>query len=149
MGATALLNEAEVRPPGSGFLGRLRATGPAGLASAGVIVIATFAAFFGPLLAPYSPVETNLALAWVGPVGGHLLGFDGQGRDVLSRLLAGATTSMLGPLAVVVLAMTGGTLLAVIAAWRRTTRRCSTPVTGWRHPARSSGLGRTALGVTC
>ena len=74
-----------------GILGRLRATGPAGLASAGVIVIATFAAVFGPLLAPYSPVLTNLTLAWVGPVGGHLLGFDGQGRDVLSRLLAGAT----------------------------------------------------------
>ena len=119
MGATALLNEAEVRTPGTGFLGRLRATGPAGLASAGVIVIATFAAFFGSLLAPYSPVETNLALAWVGPVGGHLLGFDGQGRDVLSRLLAGAATSMLGPLAVVILAMTAGTLLAVVAAWRR------------------------------
>ncbi len=115
MGATALLNEAEVRPPGTGFLGRLRATGPAGLASAGVIVIATFAAFFGSLLAPYSPVETNLALAWVGPVGGHLLGFDGQGRDVLSRLLAGATTSMLGPLAVVLLAMTAGTLLFAYA----------------------------------
>ena len=55
----------------------------------------------------------------VGPAGGHLLGFDFQGRDVLSRLLAGAQSSMLGPLAVVVLSMTAGTLLAVAAAWRR------------------------------
>jgi peptide/nickel transport system permease protein len=84
-----------------------------------VIAVAAFAALFGTLLAPYSPVLTNLALAWVSPDGGHLLGYDGQGRDLLSRLLAGAATSMLGPLAVVVLAMTGGTLLAVIAAWRR------------------------------
>src|SRR5205809_5744990 len=32
----------------------------------------------------------------IGPTGGHLLGFDVQGRDVLSRLLVGAQTSMLG-----------------------------------------------------
>ena len=49
-----------------------------------MIAVATCAALFGPLLAPYSPVLTNLSLAWVGPDGGHLLGFDGQGRDVLS-----------------------------------------------------------------
>jgi peptide/nickel transport system permease protein len=84
-----------------------------------VIAAATLAALFGSLLAPYSPVLTNLSLAWVGPDGGHLLGFDGQGRDVLSRLLAGAATSMLGPLGVVIGAMTAGTLLAVVAAWRR------------------------------
>jgi len=119
MGAAVLITDADVRPPGTGILGRLRATGPAGLASAGVIVIGTFAAFFGSLLAPYSPVETNLSLAWVGPAGGHLLGFDGQGRDVLSRLLAGAATSMLGPLAVVAISVTAGSLLAIIAAWRR------------------------------
>ena len=63
-----------------------------------MIAIATSPPSSGSLLAPYSPVLTNLSLAWVGPDGGHLLGFDGQGRDVLSRLLAGAATSMLGPL---------------------------------------------------
>ena len=63
MGAAALIADADVRPPGTGFLGRLRATGPAGLASAAVLVIAMFAAVFGSLLAPYSPVLTNLSLA--------------------------------------------------------------------------------------
>ena len=38
---------------------------------------------------------------------------------MLSRLLAGAQSSMLGPLAVVVGALVIGTALAVIAAWRR------------------------------
>jgi len=38
---------------------------------------------------------------------------------VLSRLLAGAQSSMLGPLAVVILSVTAGTLLAITAAWRR------------------------------
>jgi peptide/nickel transport system permease protein len=100
-------------------VGLLRATGPAGIASAIVIAIATFVALFGPLLAPYPPNLPDLSLAWVGPTGGHLLGFDFQGRDVLSRLLAGAQTAMLGPLAVVIASMTAGTLIAVTAAWRR------------------------------
>jgi len=100
-------------------LALVRATGPAGIASATVISAATFAAAFGPLLAPYDPDLPNLSLAWAGPAGGHLLGYDFEGRDVLSRLLAGAQSSMLGPLAVVILSVTAGTLLAVTAAWRR------------------------------
>jgi peptide/nickel transport system permease protein len=100
-------------------LSGLRGTGVAGMVSAAVIALATIAAVFGPLLAPYNPDLPNLALAWVGPVGGHLLGFDFQGRDILSRLLAGAQSSMLGPLAVVVLSMTAGAVLAVVSAWRR------------------------------
>ena len=55
-------------------LARLRATGPAGIASAAVIAVATFAAAFGPLLAPYDPDLPDLSLSWAGPAGGHLLG---------------------------------------------------------------------------
>lgn len=116
---SALTTQPGARPGRARLLGRLRATGPAGIVSACVIAAATFAAVFGTLLAPYSPVLANLSLAWIGPSGGHVLGYDGQGRDVLSRLLAGATSSMLGPLAVVILSMAAGTLLAVAAAWRR------------------------------
>ncbi len=102
-------------------LSGLRGTGVAGMVSAAVIALATLAAVFGPLIAPYNPNLPNLSLAWVAPGGGHLLGYDFQGRDVFSRLLAGAQSSMLGPLAVVVLSMTAGALLAVAAAWRRGT----------------------------
>jgi peptide/nickel transport system permease protein len=100
-------------------VGLLRGTGVAGMISAGVIALATVVAVIGGLIAPFSPTAPNLALAFVGPTGGHLLGFDYEGRDVLSRLLAGAQSSMLGPLAVVVGALVIGTLLAVIAARRR------------------------------
>jgi peptide/nickel transport system permease protein len=103
----------------AGAAGFLRSTGPAGMVSAGVIAIATVFAVVGPVVAPYSPVLPNVGLAWVGPAGGHLLGFDFEGRDVLSRLIAGAQSSMIGPLAVVVGAMALGTVLAVVAAWRR------------------------------
>src|SRR5215467_2440393 len=104
---------------GRSAIGLLRGTGAAGVASAIVIAIATVVAVIGSLIAPFNPTLPNLATAFVGPTGSHLLGFDAVGRDVLSRLLAGATTSMLGPLPVVVGSLLAGTLLAVIAAWRR------------------------------
>ncbi len=118
MSVAAALATARSVPRGRA-LGLMRATGPAGIASAIVIVAATLVAVFGTLIAPYNPDLPNLSLAWIGPAGGHLLGYDFQGRDVLSRILAGAQTAMLGPLAVVVGSMTVGTLLAVAAAWRR------------------------------
>ena len=93
--------------------------GKAGTAAAVVVAIAVLAAIFGPWLAPGNPDLPDLQIAWVGPAAGHLLGFDFEGRDVLSRLLAGAQSAMLGPLAVVVLAMAGGTAFALISAWRR------------------------------
>jgi peptide/nickel transport system permease protein len=102
-------------------LALVRATGPAGIASAVVIGAATLVAVLGPRLAPETPYIGQLSYSYVGPIAGHPLGFDGQGRDLLSRLLVGGRTSMLGPLAVVVLCVAVGTLLAVSAAWRRGT----------------------------
>jgi len=104
---------------GRGAVGLLRATGTAGMASAVVIAIATTVAVIGSLIAPFSPTLVHPALPFVGPTGAHVLGFDVEGRDVLSRLLAGATSSMLGPLAVVLGSLLAGTMFAVIAAWRR------------------------------
>jgi peptide/nickel transport system permease protein len=83
-----------------------------------VLGLAVLVALFGPLLAPYDPDASSFANAYVGPVSGHPLGFDSQGRDLLSRLLVGARTSMLGPLLVVGIAMVAGAASAVIAAWR-------------------------------
>ncbi len=101
------------------MLTSVQSTGLAGIASAAVIAAATLVAVFGPLLAPYNPDLPNLSLAWIGPGGGHLLGFDVQGRDVLARLLVGARTSMLGPFVVVIVSVVAGVGFAVVAAWRR------------------------------
>lgn len=96
----------------------LRGTGVAGHLSALVLLIAGFIAVFGKALAPYDPDLTNLSYAFVGPQPGHPLGFDSQGRDLFSRILAGAQSSLLGPTAVVLLAMLVGTFLAVASAWK-------------------------------
>ena len=45
-------------------------------------------ALFAPLLAPYDPIEQDLAAAFQGPgTPGHPLGTDNYGRDVLSRII--------------------------------------------------------------
>jgi len=96
----------------------LRGTGVAGHLSALVLAIAGFVAVFGQWLAPHDPDLTNLSYAFVGPIEGHPVGFDSQGRDLFSRILAGARSSLLGPTAVVALAMLVGTFLAVATAWK-------------------------------
>lgn len=96
----------------------LRATGPIGHVSAAIVAIAVVVAVAGPWLAPHDPDAVDLRFAYVGRYGDHYLGFDSQGRDLLSRLLAGARTSVFGPLAVVTLAMVLGTAIAVATAWR-------------------------------
>ena len=58
------------------------------------------------------------ALHPAGPIPEHLLGTDQIGRDLLSRLIWGARTSLLGPLVVVMIAVTIGVPLAVTSAWR-------------------------------
>lgn len=83
-----------------------------------VIALAALLAVVGPWIAPHNPEAANGADAWVGSVPGHLLGFDAVGRDLLSRLLAGARTSMLGPLIVVLASVMSGTLIAIVSAWR-------------------------------
>jgi peptide/nickel transport system permease protein len=110
-------------PARRSWLSLLRDTGAVGMVSAAVIALATLVAIFGRFVAPADPDLATLSQSYVGPlqVSGHPLGFDGQGRDLLSRLLAGAATSMLGPLAVVVICMALGTFVAVSSAWRRGT----------------------------
>jgi peptide/nickel transport system permease protein len=103
----------------SAVLDALRDTGPIGIASAVAIAVAVLITIFGSAIAPQDPYSGQLANSYVGPGPGAPLGFDGAGRDVLSRLLVGARTSMVGPLFVVVICITVGALLAVWTAWAR------------------------------
>jgi peptide/nickel transport system permease protein len=107
-----------VRP--RGWIARRAADrpGPLGVASAIVIALAAVVAIVGPTLAPHDPDVGRLSDAFLGPNGEHLLGFDSQGRDLLSRLLVGARTTLVGPLYAVGIAVVAGTALAVFAAWR-------------------------------
>ncbi|MFE1902884.1 ABC transporter permease [Streptomyces gardneri] len=105
------------RRPG---LRRLRALGQGPLfnASVAVLVALVLVALLAPVLAPYDPEAVDLTSSLVGTSADHLLGTDQSGRDILSRLLYGARTGLLGPLLVVAVSTLLGTLIGVVAAWR-------------------------------
>ena len=67
------------------------------LAAAGAIFVAVTAlvAIFAPIIAPYNPIEQNYEAISQSPNAAHLMGTDYLGRDVLSRLVFGARTSLL------------------------------------------------------
>jgi peptide/nickel transport system permease protein len=96
----------------------LEGVGPVGHACAAVVALAVLVAIVGPWVAPHDPETVNLSRSFGAADARHLLGSDEQGRDLLSRLLVGARTSLLGPLAVVVAGVALGVTLAAAAAWR-------------------------------
>ena len=69
---------------------------PLGLAALIILFVVVMAGIFGPLLAPFDPNKADLVNALAGPgTAGHLLGTDSAGRDVFSRLLVGAQSTLL------------------------------------------------------
>ncbi|MFI1018684.1 ABC transporter permease [Streptomyces sp. NPDC020965] len=92
--------------------------GTAGVIALGWILLMAAGAALAPALAPHDPAAQNLLNIHAPPGGAHLLGTDGSGRDILSRLLWGARTSLAGPALVVLLSLVAGLPLALAAAWR-------------------------------
>jgi len=81
-----------------------------------VIVGVVLVAILAPVLAPTDPLKgrTIDRLKGIGTAG-HLLGTDGQGRDILSRLLWATRPSLLTGLIPVVVASIVGLLLGLVA----------------------------------
>ena len=88
------------------------------LVSVGIVAAMTLAAILAPLIAPYPPDQVDLGAVHAGPSAAHWLGTDALGRDLLSRLIYGARTALLGPLLVVVTSTVLGILLGLLAGWR-------------------------------
>jgi len=92
------------------------------LADRKVVVAGSFllllivAALAAPLIAPHDPLDQNLMLATLPPVGfadaepGYLLGTDDLGRDVLSRLIFGTRVSL-------TVAFIAAGLAALLGSW--------------------------------
>jgi peptide/nickel transport system permease protein len=69
-------------------------------AAIAIALMVILLAIFGPLLAPHDPVQINFRAKLQPPSATYLLGTDGSGRDVLSRLLAGAQLTIASTAAV-------------------------------------------------
>ncbi|MFF4130990.1 dipeptide/oligopeptide/nickel ABC transporter permease/ATP-binding protein [Streptomyces mirabilis] len=96
----------------------------------GVLTLVVLSAVFAPLLAPHDPLDQQPQVDGTGaPSGGHWMGQDSLGRDILSRLMYGARWSLAIGLGATALALVVGALLGAIAATSRgavdeTSMRC-------------------------
>jgi peptide/nickel transport system permease protein len=83
----------------------------------GVVFIILFvgAAVLAPIIAPYGPLEGNLADRLQPPSSEHIMGTDLQGRDEFSRILYGAQVSLLVGVVAVAMALAMGGLIGALA----------------------------------
>jgi peptide/nickel transport system permease protein len=81
----------------------------------GVVVLMVI---LGPMLAPQDPAEQDVLAGSAGPSVEHWLGTDGLGRDVFSRMVAGARSAIVGPLVIAATSMVCGNLLGLLAGYR-------------------------------
>jgi peptide/nickel transport system permease protein len=72
---------------------------------------------FGNVLMPYSPAAQDLYRISAPPTAEHWFGTDDLGRDVLSRLIAGARTAIIGPLVVATVGFIGSSLIGIYAGY--------------------------------
>ena len=103
-------------------LGRLIRRDPLAVVGLGIVAVFVAAAVLAPVLAPY-PNEgrgtSNLSRILQPPSPAHPFGTDELGRDLLSRVLFGATLAFQVGVAVVLLAFLVGAPLGVIAGYYR------------------------------
>jgi ABC-type dipeptide/oligopeptide/nickel transport system permease subunit len=109
-------------PPPARRASRLLSS-PKGVIGAAILALAVGAALLGPWIAPHDPAAQVVANRFLPPAwapGGswsHLLGGDNLGRDILSRVLVGTRASIAIGFAVVLAAMTVGSLLGALAGY--------------------------------
>jgi peptide/nickel transport system permease protein len=82
-----------------------------------IVGVALAAALLGPLVSPFDPAHQELALRLARPSLAHPFGLDELGRDILSRVLAGARISFLVGLTVVTVSAAVGTALGALAGY--------------------------------
>jgi peptide/nickel transport system permease protein len=89
------------------------------LALFGTVVMGIFIVMgiFAPLIAPYDPLQQDLAGKFAPPSRAHLMGQDELGRDILSRVIYGARISLTAGLAAVALATGVGTVIGLVAGY--------------------------------
>ncbi|MCK9878132.1 ABC transporter permease [Frankia sp. Ag45/Mut15] len=124
--STAEADATAVRPPREPARGRHGSRHPRGVVRRpsfvlGVVLLVGWVvvAVFWPQLAPADPMAQHPSQRMLGPGGGHLFGTDQFGRDVLSRVLAGARPVLaVAPLATA-LGVVIGSLLGLVCGVRR------------------------------
>lgn len=87
------------------------------LVSGSVVVLILLVAILAPVIAPQGFQVQDLANSLAGPSRDHLLGTDRLGRDLLSRAIFGARTSMLVAICAPLLGAVIGIPVGILAGW--------------------------------
>ncbi|MDR1798728.1 MAG: ABC transporter permease [Bifidobacteriaceae bacterium] len=82
----------------------------------GVAAVMVVIAIIGPWIAPHDPLTVDLSNALKPPSAAHWFGTDLNGRDVLSRVLAGARLTMSATAVVLAVTVVIGVVLGTLAA---------------------------------
>ena len=82
-----------------------------------LVLILVIVAVSAPLIAPYDPLDAIMKDANMEPSAAHLFGTDKLGRDVLSRIVYGASYSLSSVLVLVSAIFIVGTTLGVLAGY--------------------------------
>lgn len=90
---------------------------PLGLASLIFLVLLGVIAIIGPAIAPQDPNYADIRNVLAPPSAEHILGTDGSGRDVLSRLLAATQTTVAAALLALAVALILGVISGLIAGY--------------------------------
>lgn len=98
------------------LLGRL-VRRPAGAFGLAVVAVLVLVAVFAPYVVPYDGATQDIPNRLQGPSGSHLLGTDGLGRDLLSRILLGVRVELAVALPAVCAALVLGLLLGLVAGY--------------------------------
>ncbi len=80
-------------------------------------VLLLLIAIFAQYICPYDPYAQDLMMAQKPPSVAHPLGTDRYGRDMLSRVIIGSTTSIFSTLLLVAIITMMGTGIGIICAW--------------------------------
>lgn len=82
-----------------------------------LFAIIVLVALFGPVLAPYDPLESNAARALHPPSADHWFGTDNLGRDVFSRVLVATRLDLVISVAAVALSFVVGAAIGSAAGY--------------------------------
>jgi peptide/nickel transport system permease protein len=83
-----------------------------------IMTLVVLLAIVGPLIAPEDPTHLDLLTGLQGPSAAHPLGTDDLGRDILSRVIAGAPTALLGATGVALGSILLGSILGLLSGYR-------------------------------
>lgn len=88
-----------------------------GKVGGGIVALVAFLAIFAPWITPHSAIEVDYMAIMIAPSPAHLMGTDEVGRDILSRIILGARTSLTVVVAATLVSASIGGAIGLASGW--------------------------------